>query len=465
MSLTKVSYSMIQGAVANILDYGAVADYDSNNPGSGTDNSAAIQAAVDAVAAKSVYNKGAVYIPDGAYKILSAINVPYGVSIFGAGGTASILHAEDCDGLNFTTYGYQIGNMFYEDFGLTAATGTNRAAITALTNASTMDGLYFHRLRFYGWNQCLVLSSNWNCTVSECVGQNINQGVTLAQGNGETIGIRIINNRFTFAAGGRGAADQYAINLLSTTKFIESTHILTNQIYGFVRNVSVGKGYFVNIVGNDFSGTGNVIQFNDPVGGYTIQNNFIEVIGASACGIYIPSVGAPNALYRTEIRNNNLQGTGGSPDYGIDIGQGGGNYQWNIVVDNNTVSGFAIADIRLRAGGYTTISNNRCVSSAATQSMRFESVQGGIVTIENNRCVKAITLVNASDYTGGKILMSGNVENDTFQASKQSAAPTTGTWRVTDVVMNSAPATGQPAGWVCTVAGTPGTWKPMANLA
>jgi hypothetical protein len=45
-----------------------------------------------------------------------------------------------------------------------------------------------------------------------------------------------------------------------------------------------------------------------------------------------------------------------------------------------------------------------------------------------------------------------------------SAAPTTGTWAVTNYVYNSAPAAGSPQGWVCTVAGTPGTWKAMGNL-
>jgi hypothetical protein len=463
MTLTKPTYSMITGAVVNILDYGAVADYDENNAGSGTDNSASIQAAINAASAKTT--NGAVYIPAGAYKIETALDVPYGVSIFGDGGTASILHAEDCDGLNFVTYGYQIGSMFYEDFGLTAATGTNRAAITALTNASTMDGLYFHRLRFYGWNQCVFLSSNWNCTISNCVGQNINQGVTLAEGNGEALGIRIINNRFTKAAGGLGTSDQYAINLVNTVKFIESVHILTNQIFGFARNVNIGKCYFANIVGNDFSGTGNIIQFNAPTGGYTIQNNFIEVVGTSGCGINIPSVGLQDNLFRTEIRNNTIQATGGSSPYGVDIGQGGGNFQWNIVVDNNTVNSFATADIRLVAGGYTTISNNRFVSASATQSMVLDTITGGSVAVENNRCIKAITLLTPTDYTSGKLVLSNNTENGVFQSNKQAAAPTTGTWRATDIVWNSAPTSGQPAGWICTVAGTPGTWVAMANLA
>ena len=39
------------------------------------------------------------------------------------------------------------------------------------------------------------------------------------------------------------------------------------------------------------------------------------------------------------------------------------------------------------------------------------------------------------------------------------AAPTTGTWKVGDMVYNNAPAAGGKIGWVCTVAGTPGTWK------
>jgi len=45
------------------------------------------------------------------------------------------------------------------------------------------------------------------------------------------------------------------------------------------------------------------------------------------------------------------------------------------------------------------------------------------------------------------------------------AAPTTGAWIVGQYVYNSAPASGSPQGFVCTVTGTPGTWRSMANLA
>lgn len=44
------------------------------------------------------------------------------------------------------------------------------------------------------------------------------------------------------------------------------------------------------------------------------------------------------------------------------------------------------------------------------------------------------------------------------------AAPTTGTWNKADMVINQSPAAGQPWGWVCTVAGTPGTWVPLTQI-
>lgn len=45
------------------------------------------------------------------------------------------------------------------------------------------------------------------------------------------------------------------------------------------------------------------------------------------------------------------------------------------------------------------------------------------------------------------------------------AAPTTDTWARGDIVWNTAPSAGGTPGWVCVTAGTPGTWKAMANVA
>jgi hypothetical protein len=68
MSLTKVSYSMINGAVANVLDYGA-------DPSGVNDCTTAFQSAID--------SGMAVYVPKGTYKILSTLNVTTNTHMFG----------------------------------------------------------------------------------------------------------------------------------------------------------------------------------------------------------------------------------------------------------------------------------------------------------------------------------------------------------------------------------------------
>jgi hypothetical protein len=45
------------------------------------------------------------------------------------------------------------------------------------------------------------------------------------------------------------------------------------------------------------------------------------------------------------------------------------------------------------------------------------------------------------------------------------AAPTTGTWKLGDIVYNTSPASAGFIGWVCTVAGTPGTWRTFGLIS
>lgn len=69
MALTKVTYSMIDGTPANVLDFGAVGD-------GSNDDTAAIQAAIDAVVAGG---GGSVYFPTGTYKLTDTLVVDTGV--------------------------------------------------------------------------------------------------------------------------------------------------------------------------------------------------------------------------------------------------------------------------------------------------------------------------------------------------------------------------------------------------
>lgn len=81
MALTKATYSMIDGAVVNILDYGA-------DPTGVSDSTAAIQAAIDSFAS----GRGTVWFPIGTFKVTSTITVAQDrIYLVGAGSWATQL--------------------------------------------------------------------------------------------------------------------------------------------------------------------------------------------------------------------------------------------------------------------------------------------------------------------------------------------------------------------------------------
>lgn len=80
MSLTKVSYSMIQGIELNVLDFGAVGD-------GVADDTAAFTAAHNALPVTG----GAVYVPAGVYKLSTAVTCTKPTKWFGDGVSATTL--------------------------------------------------------------------------------------------------------------------------------------------------------------------------------------------------------------------------------------------------------------------------------------------------------------------------------------------------------------------------------------
>lgn len=97
MSLTKVSFSMIEGTPFNVLDYGA-------DPTGSTDSTAAIIAALAAGGSNC-----AIYLPTGTYKVTSQILVSHDrVHIYGDGAYATtIMFAPTA---NSTLFRFQQGN-------------------------------------------------------------------------------------------------------------------------------------------------------------------------------------------------------------------------------------------------------------------------------------------------------------------------------------------------------------------
>jgi hypothetical protein len=120
MALTKVSYSMIQGAPVNVLDFGA-------DPTGVVNSATAIQAAITAAG-----DGGGVFIPAGTYKTDSTINIS-NCNVFGVG-SSTILKPSSAvsicilmDGTTNAVTGFpfqtQLHDLFIEGENTSGATG------------------------------------------------------------------------------------------------------------------------------------------------------------------------------------------------------------------------------------------------------------------------------------------------------------------------------------------------------
>lgn len=133
MSLTKVSYSMITGAPANVLDFGADATGVS-------DSAAAIQSAMSS-------GKPDIYFPAGTYKIGSTINIPTSVkAIRGAGKGSTIIDASSSSG-NITFDWIGTGFTQIANLGSNVVVGDS-----TITFASDMSSVLSEGDVFVIWN-------------------------------------------------------------------------------------------------------------------------------------------------------------------------------------------------------------------------------------------------------------------------------------------------------------------------
>lgn len=160
MSLTKATYSMISGAVANVLDYGA----DSSGV---ADSSAAITLAL-ASGAKQVY------FPQGQYKTTATINRPNTVRMYGDGANYSTIVAYHNNSIIRTAPAVLSGDAYnsMEDMGIKNGATFNSAIGIELANLNQPS---FKRIRIeqgpiIGMQQQFVLNGEFeeisiiNCT-------------------------------------------------------------------------------------------------------------------------------------------------------------------------------------------------------------------------------------------------------------------------------------------------------------
>jgi hypothetical protein len=165
MSLTKATFSMIDGACINVLDYGAVADATWSSPtASGTDNLAAFNAAIADAVSKKI---NMVVIPAGSYYLSSGIILPHGIQLKGYGCAHLPFYAGGGAGSNkFGTVLLIAGQAGADCLATTENTGYqglfdltiyNVGSVTIRSVVSVVGSLY-PRMSNVGFNSLIVCS-------------------------------------------------------------------------------------------------------------------------------------------------------------------------------------------------------------------------------------------------------------------------------------------------------------------
>lgn len=523
MALTKVTYSMIVDAPVNVQDYGATGD-------GVTNDTAAVQAAIDAVVAG-----GTLYFPSGIYLVdvntqsctltdgtdvsKCALLIDTAMRVTGDAGaqlkakegasaatdnyivscTANVIFDNiyfNGDRSNVTSsYGIQLNasestvqNCVFNDFdgSPVVAQGTGPSGMIDRIDVSGNSFENNGNTIFLAWVDRFKLNNNTIYNASEgfdldkyCKNGQINgnsfetfrgtgadAAIEINGGDSITVAnnsIRNFKDGIILNAKNTGGADYYSTGITVTGNTVENStgYGLTvgAQLSGLesLRDSTIVGNVFKNctIDGANLRGK-NVIFSNNALvnntrGGLLVSNGTRLVISGnvitdnSQYGIQVESASIAQITVTSNIIADNNSDTGYNGIQMSDV--------TSASVSNNTITGAHDHGIRVQGTGTVNLSGNT-VTGATTGSVRIASTTTWTVNGQNS--AKIYPQTNDVFYNGASVYYS-----DTDPGTLSSSY----VFREGDIVWKLAQTAGTSPGWVCVTAGSPGTWKAMANLA
>jgi len=240
---------------------------------------------------------------------------------------------------------------------------------------------------------------------------------------------------------------------------------------------SLGKGLklttncaFVQVDGNTLiSNVGNDIDVdpnpgNANIAGHQIINNRIaRTSGTAVTAITINPASSTQTLM---VKNNRITGfdntTVSNANAAIRISQAVSSVRVYGNEIENFYYGFYCAGYYSAGRSADFVYESNAIRDCNTGFVIAGTSGDHTVPVVDNRFINVTTQVSNAGlgFTVGRIVAR---LGDKFQW-QTTAAPATGRWAVGDRSTNTTPVVGQPKGWMCTVAGTPGTWVSTGNL-
>jgi hypothetical protein len=149
MSLTKVTYAMIEGAAINVLDYGATGD-------GVTNDAVAIQAAINAMSASG---GGTVYFPSGRYYIEAPIEFKSYVNIVGENQQSTVIYKNNTatvGGIDCVVYALNCTRFNVSNIGVDGMTTSGTTIASAHSFGFYLRGCSYFDLSNTKARYCLV---------------------------------------------------------------------------------------------------------------------------------------------------------------------------------------------------------------------------------------------------------------------------------------------------------------------
>ncbi len=404
--------------IVNVLDFGAVGDGVS-------DDTAALQAAINAAAGKAP-----LFLPGGTYRVTAPLDARgAALKMYGAGTNATVIsqHTDNIAILKVGTGGPHIADM---QLRYNAPQGIGNTGANGIEFYGTNYGV-FERLNLYRCNrgiyvpqEAVVAGSNYlfSCSIRDVtVVYYSNNGMNLSGYNGgisgnvmsnifllgrDDAGTKLETNEALVLAGwGNGVIDQINIESSKPTQPIYCNTcpgVVFNALHFEQLEPRQDFGGFIF-----FAGEGNHVINNLAV-------NFCQITTTTAF-----------FAVRTASANTKVKITG-------------------VEIQNNTVSSATFAMFALSDETACELYADLVLAPDITTHGHSSSLPSAIRRYAGN--------TYHEELNGKKILSS-------------TAPPVEGAWDYGDRVWNFLPTSGEPSGWICVVAGTPGIWSPLSIIS
>jgi hypothetical protein len=308
--------------------------------------------------------------------------------------------------------------------------------------------------------------------VSPIVGEEgLSSGIYVAtQGNGDIIANNLVEDylgTLQYGQAGIKIAPNTAGSLTANPYTLVTNNIVrsssTNGILLTARstNVELRGNAITNSVYEDIAWTPSAALTT--VGNHIIKSNRIERTNTNEAAIFIDFQASTLPLY---IENNYLLGFDKTVNSADNVGIKW-NLNHNIFVTGNTISGFyhgvfQSSYLTGRAFSQQFIDRNSFLD-CTNGIMMGGTTTAPVLPVQDNVFVNVATKTSGAAISGFDVVYIAQRFGDKIYFQNASA-PSVGTWIVGDRAQQLTPVVGQPKGWMCTVAGSPGTWVSEGNL-